>query len=97
MELLATYGCFDTSRKSEVEADERALGMVAYLSRPGSERLAMRQVLAWHVLRGLVAPKVDLLSALNQTQSDDDDDEVFMVSSLYGMGSVSFLIRFFLN
>ncbi|XP_065280239.1 uncharacterized protein [Dermacentor albipictus] len=52
-----------------VSADERALGLLAYMSRPG-ESLRMRRLLAWHVLLYLVGPKAELLKALYGTQGE---------------------------
>lgn len=81
LELVADHGRFEAVRKTKVQAEQRALSLLAYLSRPGSQRLDMRRVLAWHVFRGLVAPKVELLQALNQTPTDENgDDDLFMDS-----------------
>ncbi|XP_072140241.1 uncharacterized protein [Dermacentor andersoni] len=54
-----------------VTADEQALALVAYLSRP-EQRLAMRRVLAWNVLRYLVGPKADVVAVLNRTRAAED-------------------------
>ncbi|XP_077547978.1 uncharacterized protein LOC144160615 [Haemaphysalis longicornis] len=81
LELVADHGRFEAVRKTKVQAEQRALSLLAYLSRPGIQRLDMRRVLAWHVFRGLVAPKVELLQALNQTPTDENgDDDLFMDS-----------------
>ncbi|KAL3238809.1 hypothetical protein MRX96_021839 [Rhipicephalus microplus] len=72
-ELLTLFSRSKHASYEHVTAEEQALAMVAYLSRP-DQRLNNRLVLAWHVLRYLVGPKFDVLEALNKdghlTQED---------------------------
>lgn len=76
--LLVRFGRSETAVYEHVSADEQAVAFVAYLSQPG-ERLGMRRVLAWHVLRYLIGPKADFLSELNRTRSagENPDDDIF--------------------
>ncbi|XP_075724950.1 uncharacterized protein LOC142767351 [Rhipicephalus microplus] len=53
-----------------VTADQSALALVAYISRP-VDILARRRTLAWHVLRYLVGPKSGVVAALNSTRGID--------------------------
>ncbi|KAH7950305.1 hypothetical protein HPB49_022123 [Dermacentor silvarum] len=78
-ELLSLFGGSKHASYEHVTADEQALAMVAYLSRPG-DRLSKRLVLAWHVLRYLVGPKADVLAALNRTRANEElpEDNVAM-------------------
>ncbi|KAL1452292.1 hypothetical protein MTO96_043852, partial [Rhipicephalus appendiculatus] len=71
IELLTLFGRSKHASHKHVTADEQALTMVAYLSRP-DHRLHNRLVLAWHVLRYLVGPKLNVLSALNTTGAYGD-------------------------
>ncbi|KAL3214564.1 hypothetical protein MRX96_034838 [Rhipicephalus microplus] len=76
-QLLNTYHTrTKTKELGNVTADERALALVAYMSRPG-DRLGMRRLLAWHVLVYLLGPKVDLLRKLSGMQARQNglDDE----------------------
>nr|XP_054925801.1 uncharacterized protein LOC126529401 [Dermacentor andersoni] len=80
------FSRFDLSKhgvNEHVTADEPALALVAYLSRP-EERLAMRRVLAWNVLRYLVGPKADVVAALNRTRAAEDvpDKDAAMVGGV---------------
>ncbi|KAH7943026.1 hypothetical protein HPB52_004009 [Rhipicephalus sanguineus] len=74
-ELLTLFGRSKHASYEHVTADEQALAMVTYLSRP-DQRLHNRLVLAWHVLRYLVGPKLDVLAALNRTGAYGDLDGV---------------------
>ncbi|XP_049523871.1 uncharacterized protein LOC125945680 [Dermacentor silvarum] len=69
--LFARFGLSKHGLNEHVTVDEQALALVAYLSRP-EERLAMRRVLAWNVLRYLVGPKADVVAALNWTRAVED-------------------------
>ncbi|XP_075559790.1 uncharacterized protein LOC142591351 [Dermacentor variabilis] len=69
--LFSRFGLSKQGVNEHVTADEPALALVAYLSRP-EERLAMRRVLAWNVLRYLVGPKADVVAALNRTRAAED-------------------------
>ncbi|XP_075741777.1 uncharacterized protein LOC142792738 [Rhipicephalus microplus] len=80
-QLLNTYHTrTKTKELGNVTADERALALVAYMSRPG-DRLGMRRLLAWHVLVYLLGPKVDLLRKLSGMQARQNtlDDEALKV------------------
>lgn len=68
-QLLNTYHTRSSEMKNlgKVTADERALALVAYMSRP-DDRLAMRRLLAWHVLVSFLTPKAELLLKLSGTQ-----------------------------
>ncbi|KAH7949425.1 hypothetical protein HPB49_009600 [Dermacentor silvarum] len=67
--LDAYHSRSQVGQRGNVTADERALVLLAYMSRP-NEKLAMRRLLAWHVLLYLVGPKAELLEALSGTQGD---------------------------
>ncbi|KAH7950079.1 hypothetical protein HPB49_019437 [Dermacentor silvarum] len=67
--LDAYHSRSQVGQHGNVTADERALVLLAYMSRP-NEKLAMRRLLAWHVLLYLVGPKAELLEALSGTQGD---------------------------
>ncbi|KAL1480415.1 hypothetical protein MTO96_051048, partial [Rhipicephalus appendiculatus] len=67
-QLLNTYHTrSETKQLGKVTADERALALVSYMSRPG-DMLGMRRLLAWHVLVYLLGPKAELLRKLYGTQ-----------------------------
>ncbi|KAH6937591.1 hypothetical protein HPB50_001871 [Hyalomma asiaticum] len=72
--LLARYGLFKHGVNGHVSADQPALSLVAYLSRP-AETLAMRRELAWNVLRYLIGPKADVTAVLNWTRGMEDVTE----------------------
>ncbi|KAH7942693.1 hypothetical protein HPB51_028624 [Rhipicephalus microplus] len=78
-ELLTLFGRSKHASYEHVTAEEQALAMVAYLSRP-DQRLNNRLVLAWHVLRYLVSPKLDVLEALNRTGAYENLDGVAMLT-----------------
>ncbi|XP_065312360.2 uncharacterized protein [Dermacentor albipictus] len=69
-QLFARFGFSEHAVNEHVTANEQALALVAYLSRT-EERLAMRRVLAWNVLRYLVGPKADVVAALNWTRDEE--------------------------
>nr|XP_050030017.2 uncharacterized protein LOC126526063 [Dermacentor andersoni] len=69
-QLFARFGFSEYTVNDHVTANEQALALVAYLSRP-EERLAMRRVLAWNVLRYLIGPKADVVAALNSTRGEE--------------------------
>ncbi|XP_049523039.1 uncharacterized protein LOC125945311 [Dermacentor silvarum] len=71
-QLFARFGFSEYAVNEHVTAEEQALALVAYLSRP-KQSLAMRRVLAWNVLRYLVGPKADVVAALNWTRGVEDD------------------------
>ncbi|XP_077490973.1 uncharacterized protein LOC144101712 [Amblyomma americanum] len=68
-ELLGSFSRSSQALNEVVIADEQALTFVAYLSRP-VQSLAMRRLLAWHVLRYMVGPKVDIMMAANRTEDE---------------------------
>ncbi|XP_077490888.1 uncharacterized protein LOC144101620 [Amblyomma americanum] len=78
-ELLSRFLGSVPDQYDYVDAIEEAVVFLAYLSQP-SERLGMRRVLAWHVLRYLVGPKEDFLCELNRSRGAGDipDDNVFI-------------------
>ncbi|KAH6942636.1 hypothetical protein HPB50_008751 [Hyalomma asiaticum] len=79
-ELLSLFGRSKSASYEHVTTDEQALAMVVYLSHAG-DRLGKRIVLAWHVLRYLVGPKVDFLAtAKKSTSAHDDLDDVIMLT-----------------
>ncbi|KAL1466014.1 hypothetical protein MTO96_043005, partial [Rhipicephalus appendiculatus] len=74
-QLFARFGLAKPGVSSgHVTADQSAVALVAYLSRP-VETLARRRALAWHVLRYLVGPKADVVAALNWTRGVEDVSE----------------------
>ncbi|KAH6936351.1 hypothetical protein HPB50_016332 [Hyalomma asiaticum] len=70
-QLFARFGLSKHGVGVHVVADQPALLLVAFLSRP-TEMLAMRRALAWNVLRYLVGPKADVVAALNWTRTVED-------------------------
>ncbi|XP_077485816.1 uncharacterized protein LOC144096824 [Amblyomma americanum] len=80
-QLLASVSRSSAAVYKEVIASEQALTFVAYLSRP-LKRLAMRRLLAWHVLRYMAAPSADVLMAANRAS---DVQRVSSYSVFQGM------------
>ncbi|XP_065311478.1 uncharacterized protein [Dermacentor albipictus] len=81
--LLASC-CPNQSKCNEyVVTNERSLALVAYVARAG-QALRMRRLLAWHVLRCLVAAKADVLAALNHTGLTNPESKCYWLLEKLG-------------